>query len=645
MKCNVVLLLLVVLGVAFVYGDVYMHNPRGNNNRLNEANTNRDNNNRLFDSQNNAKGGYCWGPPMYFYAGSRLSVEWTNQHGCGNPNTHCEVIIQYMCQDQVTKQTLGWNSWDIRDGVTTGTPAADNNTVNNLTPDVATFARKGPNSFDPATASNVIDPNRPLSGVESKRVCISTSPSGQCLTYEDGMNEPFEHYDACRRRARNKGLFLADQQLGGQTAIFTRQNPGGGRSGLECPEERDYYPYWHPTPWVDVAVLTDNVARCPYYTESSQNNNIVNYCTIAEYNNENDCTTNGGSWNFFTHYANAPDCAATPATRDNHLGNDQTGYASSYNWTLPDIDNNQCVLRVRYNISTADYDGWGTYSDANADRSRNKSALISNNPYIQPFGDGQELRLAINTAQFGRTFQDRSYVFGIIKRPDSVGKLDRIWNLNVRGKRGNIVQTYPAVEYDFVPNRLAVRVGDYIHFQWTGCDTNPAGNDGEGTQSTDRSNIVFLKGGKDHNKNGDQTFFSRDAAQGHAFLGNDPQQCATDLAALRASTNDQNTINRDPKNCAKLNAASRYFDGGLVKITDHHNGNTYHYMSTRNNNFTNRSQKGTITIIPFLPVWAIVLVVVSAAIMLLSLVALGFGIWSRFNPDGRVAKVFKKTPF
>ena len=232
--------------------------------------------------------------------------------------------------------------------------------------------------------------------------------------------------------------------------------------------------------------MTSDSSRCDYYIQKSENNRGRNFCSLPQYNNAYSCTQGGGSWQFSGNVlqyqpafhssncllidvssitdpngASGPDCWTAALSRDNHLGNGIGAYANTYNWTIPDDANDFCVLRIRYNISTGDYDGWHTDYKSNAPNSP-----ISTNPY-KYFGD-QNLSYAVNTAQYGRTFQDRSFTFAIRNRPGGVVDTKRIFNLNVRGKRGNIVQVYPAVEYDFVPNRLTVRKGDSIHFQWTG---------------------------------------------------------------------------------------------------------------------------------------------------------------------------------
>lgn len=528
-------------------GDVYLHMFRGSNNRLDEANRDRENGNRLFDSQNNNRGGYNVGSQFYF-AGEKAYIEWTNQHGCGtNPNTHCELVFQYMCDNL------------LRDGTTTTTI--------------------------PNTAEADKNPKY-------------------------GRQESHAWYQACTVRPRNAGLFTASQNLNGNSAIYTRQNPNGERHGFECPEERDYYPYWHPTPWRDILILTDQPERnCAMYQAESQNVKGKGYCfdnttmePIHKVNNPAACLAlklepnhtavwlDVGAWNI-----PPPECRLAPWSRDNHLGNGVGGEPNHFTWTVPDFLHEHCALRLRYNISTADYDGWNSAINASLnDRQGVKimtllgakygitdpttsGYLFKNNPEVDPgIATDLKFQLAINTAQYGRTFQDRSHRFAIRATPQGA---DSIKTLSVRGKRGNIVQVFPGVEYDFVPNTLYASTDDWIHLQWTGSNTNPANNDGEGRAGSDRSNVAEIKTyGGTYPQHLNRSRMVNSTVFHPYYLSHLLSRISMTTAGGEMS---------------QLDDGYTYIDGGLIRFQT---AGTYNYMCTRNNNFSNRSQKAAIVV-------------------------------------------------
>jgi len=281
------------------------------------------------------------------------------------------------------------------------------------------------------------------------------------------------------------------------------------------------------------------------------------------------------------------------------------------------------------------------YNDANSP--------VTQDPYVDygndPNGNDWQLRLAINTNQYGRTFQDRSFMFRITPRPAYLSNDARIFNLNVRGKRGNIVQAYPAVEYDFTPTYLQVDIGDFVHVQWTGCDTNP-NYAGEGTEGTDRSNMVQLT----DSRNNIPMPFSQVSmfTTQRAFLFAHLNQYNGVVCTTTTQTNccmPQSLLNQiggnvdeNVQNCMKINDPSKaYFDGGGVQMLT---AATYNYYSTRNNDFSNRSQKGQIIVGTLLPTWGIV-VAASAAVAFAGGALLAGGVYyAQTHPGSSLANVF-----
>jgi len=112
-------LLFVLCLVHFCTSNVFLHFPRGSNNRLDEKSANRQTSNRLFNSGNNPKGGYNVGinndrkslnknnlhVPEFFGSSqdgkgeTMMPIVLTLQHGCGenNENVRCNVVLEFAC--------------------------------------------------------------------------------------------------------------------------------------------------------------------------------------------------------------------------------------------------------------------------------------------------------------------------------------------------------------------------------------------------------------------------------------------------------------------------------------------------------------------------------------------------------------------
>jgi hypothetical protein len=366
--------------------------------------------------------------------------------------------------------------------------------------------------------------------------------------------------------------------------------------------------------------LADSTEYCDFYQTESQNVMPKGYCqpstgvvtdptqpSMTAENNEAACSVAGNTWVEAPAWdLSPPECLEAPWSRENHLGHSNSNSANAmYNWTLPrsaDEDciadeSCNCVLRLRYNISTveATYDDMSRPDYGFLDYSSNEASSPVHEDEIV-YQDGAAHELALDTTQFGRTFEDRSHVFHINPRPHGVLSSARLFNLNVRGKRGNIVQiTDPSNSY-------------------------PADDDWIASKSN--ADLLFP-----------------DVAMRLRFAMLDQVGCLTYEELLAKNADDENAAEQDTQNCMKLNAASQYFDGGAIQMN--YTG-TYHYMSTRNHNFSNRDQKGSLHVTPLLDNWAIGVVVAGAAVFLVAGVVAGMMFYAKSHPHSSVANMFTK---
>jgi len=635
--------LLFLFAALGVKGDVYMQSPSGSNNRLDEQNRERDNANRLMDTQNNNRGGYNVGKMEYF-SGEKVPIIWTNQHGSSKYQMeNSEFVVQYMCSSL------------LRDGTTTRTI--------------------------------------PLKATECAQYDCDTD-------VRFGRHESLDSYQMCQNTERNKGLFNANQNLNGDDATKTRQNPNGNRSGLECPEERDNYPYWRPSEWVDMFYVTADTERCQEAVQQSQNVTPRTECRMpdaffaagGELANNFEYPLDGIACQQITmaapdgvtytaefntipaHGVPPPACLQIEQTRANHHGNPGGKTLYELNWEVPaDIPaDSQCAIRLRYNITTAEYAAWesaaslnagtdaaansqknkpnpnndpaelalwetygltrdnvdGSFNNNNNNAAQDREYVLENNPQVDAFGQGTatdfddgaiKMQLAVNTAQFGRTFEDRTHQFIVSARGADVPDDATLKLLTVRGKRGNIVQVYPATEYLYHPETFYIKEGEYAHIEWTGSNTNPNNNDGQGRQGTDRSNMVVQRtpqydpvtqgysdftnvmtyedGAVDTGSSGTsypsyvkdpEGYFLPAQLQAEVIdesmgaLGGMSEDVLKQLATTRLTPHDYGNMEEFDDAGTSMNLPPQ-------KMTTK---GCWNYMGTRNNNFSNRAQKG-----------------------------------------------------
>eukprot|EP00463_Aulacantha_scolymantha_P000939 TRINITY_DN163_c0_g2_i2.p1 TRINITY_DN163_c0_g2~~TRINITY_DN163_c0_g2_i2.p1 ORF type:complete len:532 (+),score=94.30 TRINITY_DN163_c0_g2_i2:578-2173(+) len=339
-------------------------------------------------------------------------------------------------------------------------------------------------------------------------------------------------------------------------------------------------------------------------------------------------------------------CLQNTWSRDNHHGNVEGGDFAGWDWEVPNIQRDNCVLRIRYNISTNDLPSFqdnlttpalmymeeeemkldlkgkyyvGQKMGFSKEEIDMNGYYYKTNPQVAPFynwptadelniNDGKplKLQLAINTAQFGRTFEDRTHRFSIKKRGPKTEGL----TIHPLGIGESVVTLSKLIQQLSIVStgKMNVKVGDYMHIEWVGSNTNPNNNAGQGRQGSDRHNILTLKSKRysevGQNDNAKMNTYGQFGSSYPAGLDPDKEDFQPFLGFSykdRAKMASLVGVNTNGGELSELDDSSTHARFDLMKVTLQ---GIYNFLCTRNNNFSNRSQKGRIVASSSLPRFA-----------------------------------------
>ncbi|KAI0983768.1 hypothetical protein GJ496_004010 [Pomphorhynchus laevis] len=562
------------LVIKTVVSDVFLHFPPGSNNRLFETERERLNPYRLFDSQNGKYGGY------------NVAINDSSSTGI-NPSSRIQYKFFHSGSDTAKSYlNIKWDDLGLSE-----------------------------DSF-------VYDYN-----VVLQYKCDQIENDDDRLSE---THESLKFYEQCRSRERTLGIYTSDQKLsidrsGYSSAIHTRQNSAGIRYGNECPEERDYYPYWHISPWIDIAVFPKNVKNCEAFTSESFNINARFAClnettNQLRWNNVYTCVRNGGKWLPLYNYmekVHSTEKSCRYAWRLPYDAENSTDYAciilpdppkciynrhNQYNWDLPVFKlpgEKRCVIRIRLNVSSSDYNPASVNSSFNHVSGKYPSPVLS---HYQFNHNNYTVTYTWPTTFLGTTFEDRSHIF-ILKAREGTWK-ETLYNINVLGKRGTKMTVSPSETLNFHPTLITAKPGDLIHFQWTGTNQeedqyiSAYNYNFHNSKSIVRHNLVQCKERSSQYPllYDNTTFWS----QTIAIWPLNGKQTNYDIAVCLASSGYymfKDDYYRKPVLSSNLGESHAIFRGIVLKIKESTlTDSIYHFLCTCNNRIGFVDQKLTIII-------------------------------------------------